>query len=120
MPAKPRITVKAKRAAIAEAYGCLPVETDMHDFYYSRRHLAKLDQANADGWRDLRYQDEEADLRDVIERTLRTILERDGVKYFKEVAANLIEHIASDVRCRAILKKYQGTADRGVMRGAVG
>ena len=49
------------------------------------------------GWLELRYQDEEAELLDIIERTLRTIRERDGVKYFKEVAGNLIEAIEAQV-----------------------
>jgi hypothetical protein len=102
MPAS--ATTKIKREAIIKAYGCHLMEDDMDGFYYSRRHLAKLPQANADGWHELRYQDEEAALRDAIEKTLLTILERDGVKYFKEVASNLIDAIASDV-------KYHGLVD---------
>jgi hypothetical protein len=45
------------------------------DFHYRRRHLAKLDQANVDGWHELRYQDEEAELLDAIERMLKIIRE---------------------------------------------
>jgi hypothetical protein len=85
----PRITAKAKRQAIVEAYGCHRIEDDMDDFYYARRHLAKLDQADDRGWHELRYQDEEAELDDDIMRTLRTIRERDGEKYYREVAGNL-------------------------------
>jgi hypothetical protein len=59
------VTTKAKREAIAKAYGCHPVEADMDDFYYGRRHLAKLPHANQRGWRELRYQDEGADLADI-------------------------------------------------------
>jgi hypothetical protein len=76
----PKVSTKAKRTAIAKAYGCAPVETDMDDFYYSRRHLAKLPQADERGWHELRYQDEEAVLADAIERTLQIIRERDGVE----------------------------------------
>jgi hypothetical protein len=103
MPAKPKanVTIKAKREAIAKAYGCHPVEADMDDFYYNRRHLAKLPHANEHGWHELRYQDEGADLADAIEEALRGIRERDGVKYFKEVAGNLIKTIAGYVEYHA-------------------
>jgi hypothetical protein len=73
---------------------------DGHDFYYSRRHLAKA-RADQRGWRELRYQDEGADLADAIEETLRGIRERDGVKYFREVAGNLLETIAFNVSYHA-------------------
>jgi hypothetical protein len=103
MPAKPkaRVTTKAKCQAIIKAYGCHRVEDDMDDFYYARRHLAKLDQANPDGWHELRYQDEEVDLAGAIEKALKIIRERDGDKYFKEVAGNLIDVIASNVEYHA-------------------
>jgi hypothetical protein len=52
------VTTKAKRQAIAKAYGCNPAETDMDDFYYARRQLAKLDQADERGFHHLRYHDE--------------------------------------------------------------
>jgi hypothetical protein len=54
-----------------------------------------------EGWHELRYQDEEADLCEAIEKTLRIIRERDGGKYFKEVAANLIDAIAVNVSLHA-------------------
>jgi hypothetical protein len=83
------------------------------------RHLAKLDQANEDGWLELRYQDEEAELREAIGKTLRTILERDGVKYYKEVAGNLIDAIATDVERRAIiLKESRRATDQDMIRRA--
>jgi hypothetical protein len=37
---------------IRDAYGCAPAETDMDDFYYSRRNLAKLPNANKHGWHE--------------------------------------------------------------------
>jgi hypothetical protein len=40
--AMPTVTIRAKRQAIAKAYGCYRVEDLMDDFYYARRHLAKL------------------------------------------------------------------------------
>jgi hypothetical protein len=79
------VSIKAKREAIIKAYGCHRVEGDMDDFYYNRRHLAKLPQANADGWHELRYQNEEADLADAIEKNLKIIRERDGVMYFRTI-----------------------------------
>jgi hypothetical protein len=59
----------------------------MDGFYYARRHLAKLDHADAHGWHEQRYQDEEAELADAIERTLKIIRERDGVKYSRKSPA---------------------------------
>jgi hypothetical protein len=119
MPAKPKarvstkaVTTKAKRQAIVKAYGFHRAEDLMDDFYYTRRHLAKLDQANPDGWHELRYQDEAAELADIIERTLKIIRERDGVKYYKEVAAGLIAVIESNVECQAMM-------DRDMIRRAV-
>ena len=74
----PTVTAKAKREAIAKAYGCPPVETDMDDVYYSRRKLAKVPDANGHGWHELKYQNEEADLADTVEKTLQAIRERDA------------------------------------------
>ena len=107
------VTAKAKRQAIAKAYGCNPVETDMDDFYYARRQLAKLDQADERGFHHLRYHDEEAELADAIERTLRIIRERDGVKYCREVARDLIAEIESNVERH---EEFQRAADRDVIR----
>jgi hypothetical protein len=104
------VTTKAKRLAIVQAYGCHRIEDCMDGFYYSLRHLAKLDQANPDGWHELKY--EEAELREAIERTLRIIRERDGVKYFEEVAADLIAAIAFNVKYRAGPKALRRVTDR--------
>jgi hypothetical protein len=115
----PKVTTKAKRAAIVKAYGCPPVETDMDDFYYSRRKLAKVPDANEHGWHELKYQNEEADLADTIEKTLQAIRERDGVKYFSEVAGNVIETIAFNVSYHAGPKALRRELDRAVIRRAV-
>jgi hypothetical protein len=126
MPAKPkakprkvRAGVKAKRKAIVKAYGCAPVEDDMDDFYYSRRHLAKVPHADEQGWRDLKYQDEVAGLADAIEKTLGAIRERDGIKYFREVARDLLETIACDLEYRAGPKALRREIDRAAIRRAL-
>lgn len=54
---------------------------------------------NADGMS--KYQDEQVELADAIERTLQAIRERDGDKYFREVAGNLIDVIAPYIECHA-------------------
>jgi phytoene/squalene synthetase len=97
----PNVTIKAKRDAIIKAYGCYRVEDDMDNVYYARRDLAKLPDADERGFYELKYQHEQVELADAIERTLQTIRQRDGMKYYKEVAADLIDAIASDVKYRA-------------------
>jgi len=48
MPAK-TVTAKAKREAVAKAvHNPFHPKEGVDDFYYRRRHLAKLDQANPD------------------------------------------------------------------------
>jgi hypothetical protein len=116
MPAKTNI--KAKRTAIAKAYGCLRVEDDMDGFYYSRRHLAKLPDADEHGWHELKYQDEEADLVDAIEKTLRGIRDRDGMKFYREVAQRLLENIAINVEAHGGPKALRRELDRAVTRRA--
>jgi hypothetical protein len=120
MPAKPLVTAKAKREAIIQAYGGHRIEDDADSFYYARRHLAKLDQADEHGWHELRYQDEEAELADAIEKALQIILERDGKKYFKEAAGNLIDAIASNLSYHVGSKALRRELDRDVIRRAMG
>jgi hypothetical protein len=86
----------------------------MDDFYYSRRHLAKMPHADEQGWRDLQYQDEVAGLADAIEKTLWGIRDRDGVKDFREVARDLIETIY-----HAGPKALRRAMDRDVIRRAL-
>jgi hypothetical protein len=57
IPAKPKtkrtakVSAKAKREAIAETFGNVPVDSEIIDFYYSRRSLATA----SDGkWRELK------------------------------------------------------------------
>ena len=111
-PRKVRAGVKAKRKAIVKAYGCAPVEDDMDDFYHSRRHLAKMPCADERGWSDLKYQDEAAGLADDIEKTLRVIRARDGVKYSNEVAFGFLDCIASDIRYHAGQKAFGRALDK--------
>jgi hypothetical protein len=40
------------------------------------------------------------------------------VKYYKEVARDLIDAIETDVECQAILKKYQRATDQDMIRRA--
>ena len=63
------------------------------DFYYRRRHLAKVEHAEAHGWHDVKYQHAMMDLADAIEKELRI------------VAKDLIKVIESDV-------EYHGDARR--------
>jgi hypothetical protein len=99
MPAKPRttqtVTAKAKREAIAKAYGEYPFhpKEGVDDFYYRRRHLAKVEHPEAHGWHDVKYQHAMMDLADAIEKELRI------------VAKDLIKVIESDV-------EYHGDARR--------
>jgi hypothetical protein len=53
----PAVTAKAKRQAIAKAHGECPFDPKdgLGDFYYRRRHLAKMERAEAGGWHELRY-----------------------------------------------------------------
>jgi hypothetical protein len=99
--AMPAVTAKAKRQAIAKAYGEYPFDPKdgLEDFYYRRRHLAKVDRAEAGGWRDLKYQHAMMDLADAIEKELRIIRERDGMRYCREVARDLIGDIERNVEC---------------------
>jgi hypothetical protein len=65
---------------------------------------------------ELRYQDEEVDLAGAIEKALKIIRERDGDKYFKEVAGNLIDVIASNVEYHA--GSLRREIDRTIARSA--
>jgi hypothetical protein len=118
---KAKASTKAKREAIAKAYGFNPFhpKEGVDDFYYSRRHLAKVEKANEHGWRDLKYQHAMMDLADAIEKELRIIRERDGVKYYREVAAGLIQAIESNVECHDGRKALRRLMDRGVVPGRV-
>jgi hypothetical protein len=107
MPAKPkakprsaRVGIEAKRKAVAKAYG-RPPDLDMEGYYYSRRHLAKLPRPDKQGWRELKYIDEECDLDDAIGKTLRRIAARDGTKYFNESANALLMSVAVSIHVRA-------------------
>jgi hypothetical protein len=54
MPTKAsaKVGAKAKREAIAKAFGDVPVDSENMDFLYSRRHRATV----RDGkWRELKY-----------------------------------------------------------------
>jgi hypothetical protein len=99
MPAKPnakRIGINAKRAAIAKAYGC-PPDTEMVEYFYSRRHLAKVDRPNKYGWRELRLTEDYIDLAEAISETLRRIRDRDGMRYATEAARFLVDQIEWDI-----------------------
>jgi hypothetical protein len=107
MPAKPKakprsakVGIKAKREAIAKAYG-RPPDRGMEDYFYSRRHLAKVPRANEHGWRELKYLDETMDLRESIPQMLDGIRNRDGMKFFNEAAGDLLGDIAWLIKFRA-------------------
>ena len=106
-PSTKRASIKAKREAIAKAYGC-PPDAGMEDYFYSRRRLAKVSRANRHGWHELRYTDEVDDLRESIPKTLDRIRERDGMTFFNESAGDLLAAIAFLIKCR--------TGPRGLRR----
>jgi hypothetical protein len=92
MPAKPKasakVGAKAKREAIAEAFGSIPVDSEKYmNFLHSRRHLATV----RDGkWREPKYIVELCELEQAILKTLDRIHERDGARIFKEAADHLL------------------------------
>jgi hypothetical protein len=92
MPA--RITAKAKREAVIEAFGGADLD-DRDDrqninFLYARRHLAKVPEH---GHQELAYIVELDDMDEAIGKMLDLIHERDGMKIFEEVAGYLIASI---------------------------
>lgn len=99
MPTKvkttPKTGVKAKRDAIAKAFGAVPVVDPQHvDFLYSRRHLATVPGRLGP---ELQYIVEFDDLEKIVSETLARIRQRDGTKIFREVADRLIGSVTADV-----------------------
>jgi hypothetical protein len=92
--ASAKVGAKAKREAIAKAFGDIPVDTENIDFLYNRRHLAKVRNGK---WRELQYIIEFDELEQAISKALDRIRERDGVKILKEVADRLIGGIALEL-----------------------
>ncbi len=96
MPAKPQaISAKAKREAVAEAFGNIPVDSENLNFLYSRRHLATAVEER--GWRELQYIVELDELEQHVLTVLDRIRGRDGTKIFKEVADRLADSIAASI-----------------------
>jgi hypothetical protein len=87
-----RATSKAKRAAIAEAFGDVPVDSTNIDFLYSRRHLATVRDGRPRA-RELRYIIEFDELQQAIWKTLDRIRKRDGARIANEVAGRLVDSI---------------------------
>jgi hypothetical protein len=99
MPTKPKASAKlgakAKREAIAKAFGGVPVDSGNIDFLYNRRHLATV----RDGkWRELKYIVELDELEQVIWKTLDRIRKRDGIKIFKEVTDRIVDSVAVSIQ----------------------
>jgi hypothetical protein len=104
MPAKlktsTKVTAKAKRAAIAEAFGDIPVDPTEVNWFYARRNLASVRDPVRRGWRDPKYIVESFDVEQVIWKTLDRIYERDGAKFFMEAAAQMLGDITVAVEHR--------------------
>jgi hypothetical protein len=123
MPAKPKakprnakVGIEAKRKAIAKAYGINPDPGNgLEGFFYGRRHLAKM-RPNDHGFRELRYTEERLDLVEAIEKTLRGIRERDGMKYFNEVAVDLLAEIAWEIRDKSGRRGLRRALHKAVSR----
>jgi hypothetical protein len=102
MPAKSKasakVGAKAKREAIVETFGNIPVDSEIMNFRYSRRHLAT---ARDGKWRDLQYIVELDELEQVIWKTLNRIHKRDGAKILKEAADHLVSALTVSIEDRA-------------------
>jgi hypothetical protein len=92
-----KVSIKAKREAIAKALGMIP-DAGQEDFLYRRRHLATVRDGKR---RDLKYIIEVDGLERVISATLDRIHERDGGKVFKEAADILLSSIAVQMEVKA-------------------
>jgi hypothetical protein len=105
MPAKPKakprsakIGAKAKREAVTKVFHQKNLDPEYLDFLYSRRHLATVREPA--GHRELKYIVELDELETAISKTLDRIRKRDGMKYFKEAAVDLLRDVACDIHFR--------------------
>jgi hypothetical protein len=87
------MNLKTKRAAIAKAFGDVPVEPENIDFLYRGRDLAKIP---ARGRQELAYFVEFDNVGQVIEEMLGRIRQRYGAVSFAKVAERSIGRIAFD------------------------
>ena len=83
---------KTKREAVIEAFGPIPVDRENLDWFFRRRHLAKVPDGK---WRELQYIVELDELEQVIWKTLARIRKRDGAKIATEVCRALADSLAA-------------------------
>jgi len=82
----------SKRRAVIEVFGPIPLDAELLDWLYARRHLATV----RDGkWRELAYIVELDELETAIRETLDKIRARDGGRIALEVRRRLIDSIAA-------------------------
>jgi len=81
----------SKRSAVIKAFGPIPLDAGMLNWFYARRHLATVQDGK---WRELAYIVELDELEQTIWKALARIRKRDGAKIAKEVAGRLADSIA--------------------------
>src|SRR3954464_8015593 len=95
---KAKITMQAKREAVAEAFGDVPNLDPAHlNFLYAGRNRATVGAGKA---AEVQYVVEVQDLEQRIKETLDRIRARDGDKIFREAAEHVIEDVATVVQVR--------------------
>jgi hypothetical protein len=80
-----------RKAAVIEAFGDIPLDSQYVDFLYARRHLAKLPDPHFPNASEPQYIAEYFELEAAIGKKLAEIRERDGVEIFEEVREGLID-----------------------------